>query len=81
MSALSPLNEDIAPEKALEERFRHGGCYAMAYALARRLGWSVEALIADMRPTGGSRHRHVVHAWVTDGNGRCLDVAGWFERR
>jgi hypothetical protein len=73
-------NEAVAADARLEERFRFGGCYQMAIALADRLGWEVEALVADMRPRGRAPYRHVVHAWVVDPEGRAFDAAGWLDR-
>jgi len=76
-----PLPDEGVPRNAaLEQIYRFGGCYGMAYALARRLGWRAEALVADMRERRGAPYRHVVHAWVVDPEGRAFDAGGWFDR-
>jgi len=61
-------------EEALE-RFRYGGCYAMAYALAETLGWQVECLSAQW-----SALPNFPHAWVVDSEGRALDAFGFTTR-
>lgn len=57
------------------ERFRYGGCYAMAYALAETLGWKVECLSAQW----GALPRFP-HAWVVDSAGRAFDAFGFTTR-
>lgn len=64
----------VPGEEALE-RFRYGGCYAMAYALAETLGWNVECLSAQW-----SALPNFPHAWVVDSEGRAFDAFGFTTR-
>ena len=60
----------------LNEEYLEGGCFYLAEALSRRLGWPIELIVEG--PRG---EEDVVHAYVIDPqSGRALDITGFSAR-